>query len=276
MDTETTTTELEDLIFPPESEETEDKGKAENETATVSNPEDTPDSIELPEKFQGKSMEDIIKSYQELEKEFGRKNNELGELRKLTDSILQQQLSAPQSASQFETPDPEIEFDDLINQPKEVIRTVLETDPEIQAIKQELAAVKRNESLARLREQHPDADKLVVDPAFQAWVTASPARQRMFQEANSNFDADLAAELFSMYKLAQQAGKQATEQMREEAADKAVADAKLETGRTSTQANSSKPILSRAELIRLRIEDPQRFQAMEPQIMEAYSEGRVR
>lgn len=276
MDTETTTTELEDLIFPPESPETEDKDKSEDETATVSNPEDTPDSIELPEKFQGKSMEDIIKSYQELEKEFGRKNNELGELRKLTDSILQQQLSEPQSAFQFETPDPEIEFDDLINQPKEVIRTVLETDPEIQAIKQELAAVKRNESLARLREQHPDADKLVVDPAFQTWVTASPTRQRMFQEANSNFDADLAAELFSMYKLAQQAGKQATEQMREEAADKAVADAKLETGRTSTQANSSKPILSRAELIRLRIEDPQRFQAMEPQIMEAYAEGRVR
>lgn len=37
--------------------------------------------VELPEKFKGKSMEDIISSYENLEKELGRKGQELGELR---------------------------------------------------------------------------------------------------------------------------------------------------------------------------------------------------
>ena len=39
--------------------------------------------VELPDKFKNKSMEDIISSYENLEKELGRKGQELGELRNL-------------------------------------------------------------------------------------------------------------------------------------------------------------------------------------------------
>ena len=42
----------------------------------------------VPDKFAGKSPEEIIESYQNLEKELGRKAQEVGELRKLSDSFL--------------------------------------------------------------------------------------------------------------------------------------------------------------------------------------------
>ena len=54
----------------------------------------------LPSKFQGKSMGDIVSSYENLEKELGRKGQEIGELRKLTDGILQQQLTTNQNGTQ--------------------------------------------------------------------------------------------------------------------------------------------------------------------------------
>ena len=38
---------------------------------------------EIPSKFQGKSVEEIVSSYENLEKELGRKGQEIGELRGL-------------------------------------------------------------------------------------------------------------------------------------------------------------------------------------------------
>ena len=55
--------------------------------------------FEIPDKFQGKSMEDIISSYENLEKELGRKGQEIGELRQVTDGILQQQLTTNQNGT---------------------------------------------------------------------------------------------------------------------------------------------------------------------------------
>ena len=43
---------------------------------------------ELPNKFQGKSVTEIVSSYENLEKELGRKGQEIGEFRQLTDQIL--------------------------------------------------------------------------------------------------------------------------------------------------------------------------------------------
>ena len=51
------------------------------------------EEAELPKKFQGKSSTEIVEAYENLEKELGRKGQEIGELRKLTDSYLQSQIS---------------------------------------------------------------------------------------------------------------------------------------------------------------------------------------
>ena len=67
-----------------EAEETEEFTEITEDLSEAPEQEEEPQS-ELPTKFQGKSMAEVVSSYENLEKELGRKGQELGELRKLTD-----------------------------------------------------------------------------------------------------------------------------------------------------------------------------------------------
>lgn len=72
------------------------------------------ESSEIPSKFAGKSTEEIIDSYTNLEKELGRKAQEVGELRKLSDSFLQAEVARtkqnPQDNTPLETKDNDVDF----------------------------------------------------------------------------------------------------------------------------------------------------------------------
>ena len=72
--------EVENTVEP---EETLEAGEAETQEP----------AFEVPDKFSGKSVEDIVKSYQNLEQELGRKSQEIGELRNLSDSFLKAEIS---------------------------------------------------------------------------------------------------------------------------------------------------------------------------------------
>ena len=50
------------------------------------------EEAQLPPKFEGKNVDEIVKSYANLEQQFGRQGSELGELRKLADSLIQKNL----------------------------------------------------------------------------------------------------------------------------------------------------------------------------------------
>ena len=47
----------------------------------------------IPDKYQGKSVAEIVRMHQEAEKLLGRQSSEVGELRKVVDSYIQTQLS---------------------------------------------------------------------------------------------------------------------------------------------------------------------------------------
>jgi len=57
---------------------------------TTAEPEEV--TPELPEKYRGKALDEIIRMHQEAEKLIGRQAQEVGEVRKLADSLLKQQL----------------------------------------------------------------------------------------------------------------------------------------------------------------------------------------
>lgn len=70
---------------------------------------------ELPEKYQGKSIKDIVQMHQEAEKLLGRQSSEVGELRRIVDDFVKTQLEAPSPQQKdedldfFEDPDRYIE-----------------------------------------------------------------------------------------------------------------------------------------------------------------------
>ena len=86
---------------------------------------------ELPEKYRDKSLDDIVKMHQEAEKLIGKQAQEVGEVRKLADELIKQNLSSKQQTRQEE---PEVDF--FENQQKAIQRTV-DNHPDIQAAQQE-------------------------------------------------------------------------------------------------------------------------------------------
>jgi predicted FMN-binding regulatory protein PaiB len=57
-------------------------------------PEEPQQVSNVPDKYRGKSLEDIVTMHQEAEKLIGRQAQEVGEVRRLADELLKQQLSS--------------------------------------------------------------------------------------------------------------------------------------------------------------------------------------
>ena len=60
--------------------------------------EPTQEELEFPEKYQGKSVEDLVQMHQELEKFSGKQSTEVGELRSVVDGYIQTQLAQKEQA----------------------------------------------------------------------------------------------------------------------------------------------------------------------------------
>ena len=91
----------------------------------------------------------------------------------------------------------------------------------------------------------------------------------MFQRAHSNYEFDVADELFTMYKDASGIKKEESAKN----TSKKLKQAAVETGSTNTV---KRKVYRRADLINLRMTDPKKYEAMEDDIMRAYTEGRVK
>lgn len=226
--------------------------------------ETPPPALEIPEKFRGKSMEDVVKSYVNLEQEYGRSRQEVGELRQLADRFIQRDL-APQK------PEPVVvEEKDFFDDPEEAVGKTIKAA--LKPIQEELELARRQTALAKLTESHPDANTLVWTPEFQQWVKESPMRTRMFRDANDRFDLEAAHELLGNFKALQATNAQ---QIATAKADQAHTQraATLETGSTGETGNK---VWRRADLIQMRMRNPDKYALMQDEILAAYQDGRVR
>jgi hypothetical protein len=240
----------------------------ENSTTEVEEPS-------IPSKFANKSTEEIIDSYTNLEKELGRKAQEVGELRKLSDSFLQAEVARknnPQDNTPLETKDND--DTDFFDDPNKAVNRMIENHPKFQEFQQFQAQQAQAGAKAQLEQKHPDFTDVVQDKAFQEWVQDSPIRMQMFQAADSyNFDA--ANELLSNWKdrsmiSKTQEVKQAAETNRKDALKAASTES-----RSSSGSNAGGKTYRRADLIRLKMEDPSRYESLEDDIFAAYADGRV-
>lgn len=253
--------ELQSLEIEEEVDEVVDETPEEEEVST------------LPEKFKGKTAEEIAESYLHVEKELGRKNNEVGELRKLADDFIRQQLSVDNSPTSNAVKEKNVDVDTLLDDPTKAINDVVDDNPRLKALEDELRKARIAENKKAFESKHADWQDLLATEDFQKWVTQSTVRQKMLIEADRNYDYDVADELFSLYK--QVRGVAVTE-AKEKAETKRKAGLKKAGGERSNSGATTKKVFLRKDLIRMKIEDPQRYEAMEPDILKAYQEGRVR
>lgn len=229
------------------------------------------EEYQVPEKFAGKSTEDIIDSYQNLEKEMGRKSQEVGELRKLSDSFLQAEVSRHTDQN---NPQPEEQETDFFDDPSAAVNQAIENHPKFQQFQQFQQQQVQSAAKVQLEQTHPDFENVVKDTKFQDWVQESPIRIQMFQAADAyNFDA--ANELISNWKDRSMISK-TQEVNKQQAEDR---ESKLKTATTesrSASGSTSGKSFRRADLIRLKMEDPTKYESMQDEIYQAYAEGRVK
>lgn len=227
---------------------------------------------DLPAKFQGKSASEIAESYASLEKELGRKGQEIGELRKLTDGFLQQQLTTngtPDTAQEYE------EEEDFFDDPDKAVNKAIENHPRFRQMEEQRMANEAQATTQKLEAAHPDYLEVVSDPKFQEWVQESPIRTQLYVSAH-NYDINSAMELVGNWKERSMISNTA-----EAEAGKAVKrDQALKAGkgvsRTSSESTAGKKIYRRADLIRLRTSDPSRYESLQDEILQAYADGRVK
>ena len=224
---------------------------------------------ELPKKFQGKSSSEIAEAYENLEKELGRKGQEIGELRKLTDSYLQSQISS--QSQQTTTSEPA----DFYDNPEEAVRQIIDNHPRFREFSEQTQQQQAALTAQQLEKAHPDFQEVITDGGFQEWVNGSKIRQRLYKEADS-YDFDAANELLTTWKERQMISK--TQEVNE--SKKTKRDTAMKAGegvsRASGESTAGKKIYRRADLIRLKQTDPKRYQSLEDEIYEAYAEGRVK
>jgi len=227
--------------------------------------------FELPEKYQGKSVEDLVQMHQELEKFSGKQSTEVGELRKLVDDHIQTQLSTQQAPQQQQQQDDEVDF---FVDPHNAVNRAIDNHPKIKEAEAYTQQARQQATLSQLKSNHPDMESILQDPKFAEWIKGSKVRTKLFVQADQSYDYDAAHELFSLWKERSQVVQQ-TANVEKQARKNTLKSASTGNAR-GTSEGSRKKVYRRADLIKLMQTDPDRYMALQPEIMAAYAEKRVK
>lgn len=224
---------------------------------------------ELPEKYRGKSVTEIVQMHSEAEKLVGRQSSEVGELRKLVDDFVKTNLNS--NAQGAKEPEEEIDFFD---KPQESINKTIAANPDIQEIKQLRQELLKQEAIGKLNSVHPDFMATAQSEPFQDWVKASKVRTELLVRADSKFDFDAADELLTNWKEKLQVVSQTKDIASKDRGQQRKA---ASTGSAKgTGESRSKKIYRRSEIMNLMQNDPKRYQQLADELLIAYEEGRVR
>ena len=226
-----------------------------------------PASPGLPDKYRDKSLEDIVRMHQEAEKLIGKQAQEVGEVRKLADELIKQNLSSKQQPIEKE---PEVDF---FENPQEAVRRTVDNHPDVLAARQAGQDFKKMQIQQKLAQEHPDFGQIAQDADFVNWVKSSPIRLGLYAKADGEFDYDSANELLSTYKQLRGVKTRQTNEAGETQRKSSLKAAGVDVGGSG---ESGKRVYRRADLIRLKMTDPDRYEQLSGEIMQAYQDGRVR
>lgn len=238
----------------------------------------------IPDKFVGKTLEEVLTAYQNLETAYGRAKNDLGQTRQSVDQLLQQKRDndlrangATTSQRQEEAKEPELTAADLLENPKQALSNYLEhrESAATKELKQRLAYQETQLAQQQFLGKHPDWQELTNDPDFVEWAKQTPYRSNLAaQAARENLAA--ADALLGEYKAYKPLLKTS------EAKDKNLAAAsRVGLERSAAGGDGVKPagkIIRRIDAQALRISDPERYDspAFQNELLRAIAEDRYK
>ena len=224
----------------------------------------------LPEKYQNKSLQEVVQMHQEAEKLLGKQSSEVGELRKVVDDHIQTQLTQQQAPVQQQEEDDT----DFFVDPQAAVNRAIDNHPKIQEANQVTQRYRKETALAELSKKHPEMDTILKDVNFAEWIKGSKIRTQLFVQADQQYDYDAADELLSLWKERASVAQQ-TVAVEKQARKQQVKSASTGNARGTGQAQRKKQY-RRADIIKLMKTDPDRYAALSEEIFQAYADGRVK
>lgn len=239
---------------------------------------------ELPEKYRGKSIEDIVKMHQEAERLASRVGNDLAEQRRLTDTLLEIRKTDNAKVPEKKP----VTADELFQDPNKAIEQAIlnsKASETITQTQQRLHQMEMRLGQREFEERYPTYRQDAQNETFQAWALKNPARADLLRRADQ-YDFQAANALWDMW--AEHKEVTGTSKAVDDAADdrkqrmKAARTVKAAAGEGS---GVNKPIYSRAKLMELRVlaaqgDQKARLKIDDPDFQReltlAYEEGRVR
>jgi len=258
---------------PSEEVQVEEVQATEEAVEEVNGNVEAEPEYETPAKYEGKSLQEVIEMHQNVEQAFGKQGTEVGEQRKLIQSLLEAQNKSNTAEKPQEE---EVSFEDVFyDDPKKAVNQAIENHPDVLKARRQQAEQEQQQKLNVLEKAYPDWQKRVADKQFQEWIGASEVRKDIFRKADTEYRPDFAIELFDMYDKINMVEKTKEVQKSEKAkSKKALRQTVSET--RSTQSAGGKKMYRRADLINLQVTDPNRYASLADEIQSAYAEGRVK
>ena len=252
---------------------TENQEQVTEETQEVQAEETQQPEYEIPEKYAGKSMQEVIEMHQQSEKLMSKQSNEVGEQRKLIQSLIDAQNKATDTTPPEE---PVAQEDNFFTDPVKAVNQAIENHPDVIKAREERMGNMQKHNLDALDKAYPDWQKTVQDSSFQKFIGDSAARTEMFRLADTEYRSDLAIELFDWYFSTEMSKK--TQEAKAEEKTKIQQNLKKTSSETRSSGDSvgGKKIYRRADLINLQVSDPNRYASLADEIHSAYAEGRVK
>lgn len=227
----------------------------------------------IPEKYSGKSVDEIIKMHLNAEKKISEQGQTIGELRKLADDLIGLKKTN-------EEPPKPVTSDELFTDPDSAVRRVVDNSELAKRANETLERVDRIEKSigqSDFESRHPTFMQDVQDPEFQKWVQGNKARMNLLLGLH-NYNFEAGSSLWEMWDEYKSLKPQA-----EEARKKTVKQAS--TVKSGPAEKAVKPTYSRVKLMELQSKvlrgDPiAKSQWFDPKFQkeyqDAYKEGRIK
>lgn len=243
---------------------------------------DPPAEPQIPDKYRGKSVADLIEMHQNAERRLSIQGNELGEMRRIADAVIG--AAKPKDNARTVPERKPVTVDSLLSNPEHALTQTIEQSPVAQ--RADATAVRVDEleaTIARnaFETRYPDAPADMQNPQFLEWVRKNRTRQGLAAQAyQGNYHA--AAELWSLWDEVK--GAQTPAVTPKPDAKAAVAAARVVRQGANEGAEPAR-IYSSAKLMALRerVQDGDQAAvatwnnpAFQTSLIQAYAEGRVR
>lgn len=152
-------------------------------------------SFEVPTKYKGKSVEDVVKMHMEAEKRVSQLGNEVGTLKQMADRLL-----GLEHARQVNTRDERkpITTEEILEDPNQALEKAIEQHSGVASTKEELQRLRFEVAQSKFERAFPNYEQDLNNPDFVDWVKNSKIRTALGVAANSG-DYDAANSLWELW-----------------------------------------------------------------------------